>query len=62
MPTCAIADQVPPECDYITAGKEYLVLGGDGYSGWITDDKGVDVIVVWIGCEFIKGNWRRVER
>lgn len=63
MTTYAVADQVPPECDYITAGKKYEVIGEGGGWLWFLDDSNEILDTVWETSAHLNGgNWRQVER
>jgi len=64
MKTYAVADQVPPECDYITEGKEYAVtFEWEGGRFNIILENGRPVTCKIKGCAHLHGgNWRRVER
>lgn len=63
MTTYAIADEVPPECDYITAGKEYEVVAEEGGGFWFFCDDNQQIWCLWLdSLDLNGGNWRRVER
>lgn len=58
----AVAETVPEDCDYITAGKLYATA--DVYAGLfdIEDDEGDVITAIWAGCEHLDGgNWTRLE-
>jgi hypothetical protein len=63
MKTYAVADVVPPECDYITAGKEYEVIKDSAGYFFIIDASGDHLWSLWEDSAHLNGNnWRRVER
>ena len=63
MTTYAIADKVPDDCDYLTAGKEYEVVAEDVLCFFFICDDGFEVWSSWVGaCCLSGGNWRRVEK
>lgn len=69
MAIYAVADNVPKDCNYLTAGKPYEVL-----CEWdspipettgltIFDDFGNALEVLWEACIHLNGgSWRRVEK
>lgn len=63
MKVYAVADVVPPECDYITAGKEYEVGEEDAYGFEFYNNDGEGQFDLWEkGLHLNGNNWRRVER
>ena len=59
----AVAESVPDDVPYLTAGKRYAVLDSDNKNQVrITDDEGDVVFISWNDCAHLNGgNWTRVE-
>ena len=59
----AVADVMPSDCDYLTAGKEYEVSDENELGGLIDDDRGTSIDFCWSCSKHLdNGDWRRVER
>jgi hypothetical protein len=57
----AVADVVPAEIGYLTAGKLYPVLGTEENLFEVIDDGGEECSFLWNGCNHLDGgNWRKV--
>lgn len=59
----AVADEVPRDIDYLTAGKRYLVRWEDKENFSIIDDennKDDARVCRWVACSHLSGgSWRR---
>jgi len=57
-----VADSIPEEVPYLTAGKRYAFFGDYGSLCLIKDDTGIKIDVRPIGCAFLDGAaWRVIE-
>lgn len=64
MKRYAVADEVPEDCDYLTAGKEYDEIGlYNPEWGVIQNDKGALIPIKYSEDDNLNGkSWRIVER
>lgn len=63
MKRYAVADEVPEDCDYLTAGKEYEIKIGCVGDYLIKSDDGELLGIEVNDCYFLNGkSWRIVER
>ena len=61
MKVYAVAEKVPEECGYLTAGKRYAVLENCSQDGFrFVDDAGRTHDACWVGSAHINGNWQRI--
>lgn len=59
----AVADEVPEDVDYLTAGKEYEVTDQGDLGFYIVCDDGESAYALFVGCPHLNGgNWRIIER
>jgi len=62
MTVYAVAESVPAECDYLTAGKRYPVRWENSRFFEIEDDRGWSMSPNWKGSGFLNGgNWIRLD-
>lgn len=61
MATYLVADEIPYDVPYLTAGKRYKVIGEYGGLCVIEDDNGDRIDTRPVGCAFLDGRqWRVV--
>ena len=57
----AVADEVPCDVGYLTAGKRYKVLSEEGPGFEIRQDTGIHAYCLWAHCAHLDGgDWRRI--
>ena len=65
MKVYAVAESVPEDCDYLTAGKKYQVFNDTGSIFYFIDDENDfddPRVLMWKNCPHLRGgNWTRIE-